>query len=105
MNPVKYENEDLDYIYIRVQNKLGKWVYISLRKANNMQFRTWLFKRFEISVKRIDDDNLEITSKFNIKNPAITEKLLPVDKIAILNWLNDQGAKIYMIKREARDNF
>lgn len=104
MNPIKYDNSDLDYIYIRAQDKKGKWGNISLRKANNAQFRIWLFERFEISVERVDEDTLEFSRKFDLKNPAMRDKLLPVDRVAILNWLNDQGAKIYMLKKEARNN-
>jgi hypothetical protein len=104
MKPVRYINQDLDYIYIRAEDNKGKWKSISLREANTLQFRKWLFEKFNISVERIDDDNLEITKKLDLKNPAMHDEIVPRDRVVILNWLNDQDAVIYMIKREARNN-
>jgi len=104
MKPVRYENEDLDYIYIRAEDNEGIWKSISLREANTLQFRKWLFERFNISVERVDDDNIEITSKLDLKNPAMKDEIVPRDRVAILNWLNDQDAVIYMIKKESRNN-
>jgi hypothetical protein len=102
-NRVKYTIEDLDYIFIRARNKKKKWDSISLREIDNIQFGEWLFNKFKISAIREEDsqDLLSITSK----PPKKTNKLTPMDRLSIINWLSEQGCQLIMIKKEARENF
>lgn len=100
---MKYENSDLDFIFIRAKNKQDKWDSLSLREVGNLEFRKWLFNRHGISVERVDDDYLEFSSKFDLKNPAMKDKLTPCDRLSIINWLAEQGVVFAMIKKEARN--
>lgn len=93
---MKYINEDLKFIFIRVQDDKGNWINVSIKDANKKQFESWLMKRWGKGKrfwKSIDDE---------VENNEWADD----DKLEMLNWLADRGAVFVMIKRgKIRKNF
>ena len=44
--PNYYNVEDLDYIFIRAQDKTGNWTNLSLKEVSDPQFESWAMSRF-----------------------------------------------------------
>jgi len=88
---MKYQQTDLDYIFIRTKLRNGKWGNSSLNDITDEQFVEWAERRFEIEIK--DDENAKDTP-WN-----------PQQKINFLNDMNkrmDGKPCVAMIKREAK---
>jgi len=92
MKNQKYINEDLDFIFIRAQDKNGKWNSLSVRELDKQQWEDYLTRHFGDG-KRF----------WKTLTPEVEqEEWSNEDKLGIINWLADQGAVFVMIKREAR---
>ena len=88
----QYYDNDLDYIFIRAENKQGKWDNFSIRELNKKQWENYLIRKFGNGKKFWKDAN-SIVEK---------EERTDEDKLGIINWLGNQGIQFVMIKREAR---
>jgi len=96
---MKYIDQDLDFIFIRVKNKKEEWVSASLRETSTKQFRYWIYSKFEIIIEKLPNNSLRIISK-NIKETFSPKWILnSEDRLDIINYLAKEGAVFVMIKR------
>ncbi len=88
---MKYIEEDLDYILIRVKLLNGSWDNLSLSEVSDRQFLKWLTRRVGPAIQIIED----------ISPAGAT--WTPQKKLKLLNSLSKRiGMDFCMIKREAR---
>ena len=83
--------EDLDYIFIREQDKNGNWNSFSLNEITDEQFINWVKTK---GLKKIED------APDVIGTPWTKQQ-----KIDLLNYLDEHGVIINMIRREKRADF
>jgi len=90
-----YIEADLDYIFIRAQDKNDKWINLSLNDITDVQFVDWIKDRFKLDTEDADD---QVGKPWN-----------PAQKIDILNYISrnicDGKDCVVMIAREARDEW
>ena len=93
---MQYNDNDLDYIFIRTKNKQGKWGNFSVRKLNKKQWEDYLVKKFG------NGKQFWKSKDSKVEKEEWTDK----DKLGIINWLLEQGAVFCMIARgKARKNY
>lgn len=87
----KFEIDDLDFIFIRAQETNGHWDSFSINEITDEQFVAWAKSKGLRDIK----DSSECEGQ-----PWTKEQ-----KVDLLNYLQDHGVIIYMIRREKRKAF
>ena len=84
-----YINKDLDFIFIRTQDKNNKWINLSIRQLNKKQWERWLISK--------SNNNKKFWKSIN--NKIEQEEWTDLDKLKMINWLAKRGIEVVMIAR------
>jgi len=92
-NMLTYNENDLDYIFIRAKDKNGKWASLSINQITDEQFVDWIKKNYGCFFKDAPDQ---------VGKPWTSKQ-----KVDILNHISKAifGPCVFMIKRDKRKEF
>jgi len=88
-----YTIENLNHIYIRAKNKIGRWSSLSLSQVSDKHFVDWITRKFNFEIKDAPDQ--------------VGKPWTPEQKINLLNYISKNIGKPCVVMfnpREIKDD-